>query len=104
MVVIGAKNFRCPIPDELRMKNQEDYQKEDEKGQPNDGAGVLILWEAFKAKMTRQMKLVEDKAPHFFNNHDSIRKLIRTQGQEFKDGTWEGCHFVQQRSRIREPR
>ena len=87
MVVTGAKNFRCPIPDELRMKNQEDYQKEDEKGQPNDSAGVLILWEAFKAKMTRQMKLVEDKAPHFFNNHDSIRKLIRTQGLEFKDGT-----------------
>ena len=87
MVVTGAKNFRCPIPDELRMKNQEDYQKEDEKGQPNDSAGALILWEAFKAKMTRQMKLVEDKAPHFFNNHDSICKLIRTQGLEFKDGT-----------------
>ena len=87
MVVTGAKNFKCPIPNELRMKNQEDYQKEDEKGQPNDSAGVLILWEAFKAKMTRQMKLVENKAPHFFNNHDSIRKLIRTQGLEFKDGT-----------------
>ena len=88
MVVTGAKKFRSPIPTEHRIKKQtEDYDKEDDKGEPNDGAGVLILWEAFSAKMTTQIKLVDDKAPHFFNNHHTVRKLIRTQGFEFKDGT-----------------
>ena len=87
MVVTGAKNFRSPLPPDNPVKDQEDYPKRDEKGQPNDSAGVLILWEAFRAKMTRQIKLIEDKVPHFFNNHDSIRKMIRTQGLEFKDGT-----------------
>ena len=87
MVVTGAKNFRSPLPPENPVKNQVDFQEVDEKGQRNDSAGVLILWEAFRAKMTRQLKLIEDKAPHFFNNHDSIRKMIRTQGLEFKDGT-----------------
>ena len=87
MVITGAKDFRSPLPDRNPVKHQESIPKLDEKGQPNDSAGVLLLWEAFSAKMTRQMKLIESKAPHFFNNHDSIRKLIRTQGLEFKDGT-----------------
>ena len=87
MVLTGAKNFRSPLPEDNPVKNQEDYSKLDDKGQLSDNAGVLILWEAFRAKMTRQMKLIEEKAPHFFNNHDSIRKMIRTQGLEFKDGT-----------------
>ena len=87
MVITGAKNFCSPLPEEDPTKNVEDYPKHDEKGQPSDSAGVLILWEAFRARMTRQMKLIEDKTPHFFNNHDSIRKMIRTQGLEFKDGT-----------------
>ena len=87
MVLTGAKNFRSPLPSDNPTRKIEDYQKLDEKGQPSDNAGVLILWEAFRAKMTRQMKLIEDKTPHFYNNHDSVRKMIRTQGLEFKDGT-----------------
>ena len=88
MIVTGAKNFRSPIPPERDLvKDVEDFPKYDEKGQPSGSAGVLILWEAFRAKMTRQMKLIEEKAPHFFDNHDSIRKMIRTHGLEFKDGT-----------------
>ena len=87
MVVTGAKNFRSPLPSDSAVKDQEDYPKHDEKGQPSDNAGVLIVWEAFNAKMTRQIKLIEDKVPQFFNNHDSVRKMIRTQGLEFKDGT-----------------
>lgn len=87
MVVTGAKNFRSPLPPDNPVKGQEDIPKHDEKGQPSDSAGVLVLWEAYRAKMTRQMKLIEDKSPHFFNTHDSIRKMIRTRGLEFKDGT-----------------
>ena len=88
MIVTGAKNFRSPIPpDKNLVKDVEDFPKYDEKGLPSGSAGILILWEAFRARMTRQMKLIEEKSPHFFNNHDSIRKMIRTQGLEFKDGT-----------------
>ena len=88
MIVTGAKNFRSPIPpDRNLVEDVEDFPKSDEKGLPSGSAGILILWEAFRAKMTRQMKLIEEKSPHFFNNHDSIRKMIRTQSLEFKDGT-----------------
>ena len=84
MIVTGAKKFNSLLPPDNPVKIQEDFTQD---GHLNDSDSVLILWEAFWAKMSRQMKLIEEKAPHFFNNHDSIRKIIHTKGLEFNDGT-----------------
>ena len=86
MIVTGANSFRSPIPPERDVAKQvEDFPDHDPMDQQS--GSVLILWEAFRARMTQQMKLIEEKSPHFFNNHGSIRKVIRTKGLEFLDGT-----------------
>ena len=80
MVITGAKCFRSPLPPNNPIQ--------DEFITKYDGAsGAVILWEAFDAKLTRQMKLIEEKAPHMFNNHESIKEIIRTPGLKFSDGT-----------------
>ena len=60
------------------ISNTEDYN-------PIDDPGVLVLWEAYDAKTTQQIKLVEDNAPWFFSNNHTMRKMI--QRGEFVDGT-----------------
>ena len=80
MILSGAKEYQTPIP-----KMMDDYDQMDEKGQPVDKAGVLILWEAFKAKTMHQIKLLEDHSPEYLDDHNSVRKMI-IRG-EFKDGT-----------------
>ena len=88
MVITGAKEFSSPVD---KLGNTVDYEKTDDKGQPIGKAGVLVLWEGFTAKMTRQIKLVEEHAPGYLENHHTVRKMIQ-QG-EFKDGT----HIIQQK-------
>ena len=80
MVVSGGKKFISLVKD-----MGPDYEKEDEKGQPLDRAGVMVIWEAYEAKTMRQIKLVEENAPGFFDTHDSVRRMIHN--GEFKDGT-----------------
>ena len=80
MVVSGGKKFISLVKD-----MGPDYEKEDEKGQPLDRAGVLVIWEAYEAKTMRQIKLVEENAPGFFDTHDSIRRMIHN--GNFRDGT-----------------
>ena len=82
MVITGAKEFCSPVP---KLGSTVDYEKTDDKGQPVGKAGVLVLWEGFTAKMTRQIKLVEENSPGYLENHHTVRKMI-LQG-EFKDGT-----------------
>ena len=87
MIITGAENFRSPIPPDKNLVKEEDLPKYNEKGLPSGNAGILILWEAFRARMIQQMKLIEENSPHFFNNYESIQKMICTQGLEFNDGT-----------------
>ena len=44
-----------------------------------------MLWEAYNARTTRQIKFVEDNAPGFFRNHHMMKRMI--QRGEFEDGT-----------------
>ena len=75
MVVSGGKQFTPPVP------GIESLQDCDASEDPD----VLVLWEAYTAHTTRQIKLVEDNAPGFFNNHHSMKRMI--QRGEFEDGT-----------------
>ena len=89
MVASGAKGFRSMISDlggDIRSTTV------DEKGQivnksqvPNDKGGFLVLWEAYTSKRFKQIKLVQESAPGLFDNHHSLKQLIRD--GEFRDGT-----------------
>ena len=81
MVVSGGKGF-IPLVDDMGP----DYKKKDEMDQPLDKAGVLVVWEAFEAKTLRQVRLVEEGAPGFLDNHYNVRQMI--QNGDFKDGTY----------------
>ena len=91
MVITGAKEFSSPV---ANLGNTVDYEKTDDKGQPIGKAGVLVLWEGFTARMTRQIKLVEGHTPGFLKNHYTVQKMIQL--GEFKDdiiqqkGVWDG--------------
>ena len=80
MVVSGAEGFKAPVPG---LEGMEGYDTVDKK--PVDMAGVLVLWEAFDAKTTRQIKLVEKNAPDFFDDHNAVKRMIAAGG--FTDGT-----------------
>ena len=75
MVISGGKKFTSPVP------GIESLQDCDAAENP----GVLVLWEAYDARTTRQVKLVEDNAPNFFKSHHSMKRMI--QKGEFEDGT-----------------
>ena len=77
MVVSGGKKFTSPIP---TINNPEDSDPANV-----DNPGIMVLWEAYDAKATRQIKLVEDSAPDFFKSHHSMKTII--QRGEFDDGT-----------------
>ena len=81
MVVSGGKNFIPPVK-YMGM----DYERVDNMGQPLDEAGVLVIWEAYEAKTIKQIKLVEENALEFLENHYSVRQMILN--GEFKDGTY----------------
>ena len=78
MVVTGAEEFKCPIPESIVKWKQKC---------PNTSAGVMVLWEAFSAKILRQMKVIEGKTPSLFDNHKSLCDVILKEDIEFKDGT-----------------
>ena len=50
-----------------------------------DNVGVLVLWEAYSSRTTRQVKLLEEHSNSYLDNHHSVRKMILEGG--FKDGT-----------------
>ena len=75
MVVSGGKQFTPPVP------GIESLQDSNAAEDP----GVVVLWEAYNARTTRQIKFVEDNAPCFFRNHHTMKRMI--QRGEFEDGT-----------------
>ena len=50
-----------------------------------DNVGVLVLWEAYNSRTTRQVKLLEEHSNSYLDNHHSVRKMILEGG--FIDGT-----------------
>ena len=77
MVASGAKGFRSMISglgDDVKSNSLD-----------HDKGGVLVLWEAYSSKTFKQMKLVEESAPGLFDNHQSLKQVIKD-GQ-FRDGT-----------------
>ena len=80
MVVSGGKNF---IP--LLHDMGPEYEKTDEKGQPLDKAGVLVIWEGYNSKTIRQINLIEKSSPNHLETHGSVRQIIHN--GEFLDGT-----------------
>ena len=88
MVITGAKEFCSPVS---QLGSTVDYDKTDDKGQPVGKAGVLVLWEGFTAKMTRQIKLIEENTPDYLEDHYTVRRMI-LKGR-FRDST----HIIQQK-------
>ena len=80
MVMSGGKGF-MPLVDNM----DPDYEKKDNKDQPLDKAGVLVVWEAYEARTMRQVKLIEENAPGYLDNHNSVCMMIHN--GDFKDGT-----------------
>ena len=80
MVMSGGKGF-VPLVDDMGP----DYEKKDDKDQPLDKAGVLVMWEAYESRTMRQVKLIEENAPGYLDNHNSVRMMIHN--GDFKDGT-----------------
>ena len=80
IVMSGGKGF-VPFIDNMGP----DYEKKDDKDQPLDKAGVLVIWEAYEARTMRQVKLIEENAPGYLDNHNSVRMMIHN--GDFKDGT-----------------
>ena len=76
MVVSGANGFHS----EKLVPNMESMAEEYE-----DNVGVLVLWEAYSFRTTRQIKLIEEHSNSYLDNHHSVRKMILEGG--FKDGT-----------------
>ena len=76
MVISGAKGFHSGtlIPN---LKNTEE--------ESGDNMGVLVLWEAFSSRTTRQIKSLEEQSGRFLTNHNAVRTVILD--EEFKDGT-----------------
>ena len=82
MVVSGGKGF-IQLVDDMGPS----YEEKDEKDRlPLDKAGVIVVWEAFEAKTLGQVRLVEEGAPGFLDNHYKVRQMIHN--GDFKDGTY----------------
>ncbi|KAL5463452.1 hypothetical protein EMCRGX_G032347 [Ephydatia muelleri] len=81
MVVSGGKGFSSPMIPDLP-----DYDKMDEKGDPVDKAGTLIVWEAFPSKMCRQISMIQSQSSTYLDSHHTARQVIEK--GEFKDGTY----------------
>ena len=80
MVVSGGKGFSSPM-----IPGLPDYEKMDEKGEPVDKAGTLIIWEAFPSKMCRQISMIQSQSSTFLDSHHTLKRVI--QDGEFKDNT-----------------
>ncbi len=86
MVASGGKGFQCMIEDLDQPATVKDDEKVQVPLEDYDGKeGCIVLWEAFSAKMYKQMIMIEKNTPKMFENHESISKII-VDG-DFVDGT-----------------
>uniref|UniRef100_A0A1X7UGT6 non-specific serine/threonine protein kinase n=1 Tax=Amphimedon queenslandica TaxID=400682 RepID=A0A1X7UGT6_AMPQE len=82
MVVSGAKGFQSP----LEGYPLDDFpQTEEDKSQPLDNSGEMILWEAYSRATLRQMKIIEEESPGYLDNHKTVARMIKN--FKFKDDT-----------------
>ena len=80
MMVTGAEGFSSPAPN---LDSDMGCETTDDDEKPVSDAGVLVLWEAFTAKMTKQIQLVEENSTGYLKNHKNVQKMIHK--GEFKD-------------------
>ncbi|KAL5463449.1 hypothetical protein EMCRGX_G032344 [Ephydatia muelleri] len=52
-----------------------DYDKMDEKGDPVDKAGTLIVWEAFPSKMCRQISMIQSQSSTILDSHNNVEDV-----------------------------
>ena len=81
VVASGGKDFISLVED-LEEKSQE----KDESSPTNSQSGTIIMWEAYEAKTMRQVKMIEQNAPGYLDNHNTVRQMIHY--GEFRDGTY----------------
>ena len=83
---IVASGGRNPKPVELiDPVNPDTTKKDEERRMSVHTTGTLIMWEAYEAKTVRQVRMIEENAPGYLDNHSTVRKTIRD--GEFSDGT-----------------
>ena len=70
MVVSGGKGFSSPM-----IPGLPDYDKMDEKGDPVDKAGTLIIWEAFPSKMCRQISMIQSQSSTILDSHNNVEDV-----------------------------
>ena len=80
IIASGGKGFQ-PLVEGLDQKSADG----DETSISTSQSGTVIMWEAYEAKTMRQVKLLEEIAPHYLDNHNTVCRTIH-QGQ-FRDGT-----------------
>ena len=83
MMLCGGKMYR---PDDS-FKELTDYEREDEKGEPVDTAGVAVLWEVLPARYTRQVHYMRDGTSWL--NYSTLEKTMTDTG--FMDSI-KHCH------------
>ena len=84
IVASGSKGFR-PLVEGLSDQKMPIELEGDEASTNISQSGTVIMWEAYDAKTMRQVKLIENKSPHYLDNHNTIQQMIH-EGQ-FQDGT-----------------
>ena len=80
VVASGGKDF-IPLVEDLEEKSEEG-----ESSPTNSQSGTIIMWEAYEAKTMRQVKLIEQNALGYLDNHNTVRRMIHY--GEFRDGTY----------------
>ena len=78
IVASGGKGF-IPLVDGLEESFTE------EENLSNKQCGTIIMWEAYDARVMRQVKLIEENSPGYLDNHNTVRQMIHKGG--FRDGT-----------------
>ena len=83
MMLCGGKMYQ---PDDS-FKELTDYERNDEKGEPVDTAGVAVLWEVLPAKYTRQVHFLSDGKSWL--NYSTLERTMTETG--FTD-SMKHCH------------
>ena len=74
MMLCGGKMYR---PDDS-FKELPDYRRKDEKGEPVDTSGVVVLWEVLPAKYTRQVQYLSEGTSWL--NYSTLEKTMNNTG------------------------
>ena len=74
MMLCGGKMYR---PDDS-FKDLPDYTRKDEKGEPVDTSGVVVLWEVLPAKYTRQVQYLSEGTSWL--NYSTLEKTMNDTG------------------------